>query len=186
MQRRFAANPQFQATLLLLQERIPKATAFYTQAAEVAEVLLASSEPQIPIRVLTNPNTLIPEVQLLSNGRYNVMITNAGGGYSRCKDFAVTRWQEDSTRDHWGTFCYIRDVASGAFWSTAHQPTLTPADHYEAIFSKVVPNSAAVTTISIRTSTSWYRRKTTLNCAACASPTIHHCNVPSKSPVTPK
>ena len=78
MQRRFAANPQFQATLLLLQERIPKATAFYTQAAEVAEVLLASSEPQIPIRVLKNPNTLIPEVQLLSNGRYNVMITNAG------------------------------------------------------------------------------------------------------------
>ncbi len=136
MQRRFAANPQFQATLLLLQERIPKATAFYTQAAEVAEVLLASSEPQIPIRVLKNPNTLLPEVQLLSNGRYNVMITNAGGGYSRCKDFAVTRWQEDSTRDHWGTFCYIRDVASGEFWSTAHQPTLAPANHYEAIFSE--------------------------------------------------
>lgn len=136
MQRRFAANPQFQATLLLLQERIPKATAFYTQAAEVAEVLLASSEPQIPIRVLTNPNTLIPEVQLLSNGRYHVMVTNAGGGYSRYKDLAVTRWREDSTRDHWGTFCYIRDVASGAFWSTAHQPTLAPADHYEAIFSE--------------------------------------------------
>ncbi|MDX9989607.1 GH36-type glycosyl hydrolase domain-containing protein [Thiothrix unzii] len=136
MQRRFAANPQFQATLLLLQERIPKATAFYTQAAEVAEVLLASSEPQIPIRVLTNPNTLIPEVQLLSNGRYHVMVTNAGGGYSRYKDLAVTRWREDSTRDHWGTFCYIRDVASGEFWSTAHQPTLAPADHYEAIFSE--------------------------------------------------
>ncbi|QTR44466.1 hypothetical protein J9253_10395 [Thiothrix litoralis] len=136
MQRRFAANPPFQATLLLLQERIPKATAFYTQAAEVSEILLASSEPQIPIRVLNNPNTLLPEVQLLSNGHYHVMVTNAGGGYSRCKDLAVTRWHEDTTRDHWGTFCYIRDVASGAFWSTAHQPTLVPAEHYEAIFSE--------------------------------------------------
>ncbi|MDD5394150.1 MAG: glucoamylase family protein [Thiothrix sp.] len=136
MQQRFAANPLFQATLLLLQERIPKATAFYTQAAEVADVLLASSELQIPVRVLNNPNSAIPEVQLLSNGRYNVMVTNAGSGYSRCKDFAVTRWQEDSTCDHWGTFCYIRDVASGEFWSTAHQPTLQPSTHYEAIFSE--------------------------------------------------
>jgi cyclic beta-1,2-glucan synthetase len=56
-------------------------------------------------------------VQLLSNGRYHVMLTNAGGGYSRWKDLAVTRWREDGTCDNWGTFCYIRDVASGNFWS---------------------------------------------------------------------
>ena len=46
------------------------------------------------------------------------MITNAGGGYSRWKDIAVTHWREDATRDNWGTFCYLRDVASGEFWST--------------------------------------------------------------------
>ena len=39
----------------------------------------------------------IPEVQLLSNGRYHVMVTNAGGGNSRWKDLAVTRWREDGT-----------------------------------------------------------------------------------------
>ena len=52
----------------------------------------------------------MPEVQLLSNGRYHVMVTNAGGGYSRWKDLAVTRWREDATCDDWGTFCYLRDV----------------------------------------------------------------------------
>jgi len=136
MQRRFASNPLFQATLLLLQERIPKATAFYAHATEVSDILMVSSEPQIPVRVLKNPDTPIPEVQLLSNGRYHVMVTNAGGGYSRWKDLAVTRWREDSTCDHWGTFCYIRDSASGEFWSTAHQPTLNRSQHYEAIFSE--------------------------------------------------
>ncbi|MBP1692809.1 MAG: glycosyltransferase, partial [Chloroflexi bacterium] len=136
MQRRFASNPLFQATLLLLQERIPKASAFYTHATEVSDILMASSEPQIPVRVLNNPDTPIPEVQLLSNGRYHVMVTNAGGGYSRWKELAVTRWREDSTCDHWGTFCYIRDLESGVFWSTAHQPTLKRAEHYEAIISK--------------------------------------------------
>ncbi len=78
----------------------------------------------------------MPEVQLLSNGRYHVMITNAGGGYSRWKDIAVTRWREDSTCDNWGTFCYLRDVTSGEFWSTAYQPTLKRSEKYEAIFSE--------------------------------------------------
>ena len=68
-------------------------------------------------------DTPTPEVQLLSNGRYHVMVTNAGGGYSRWKDLAVTRWREDATRDDWGSFCYLRDVGSGEVWSTAHQPT---------------------------------------------------------------
>ena len=64
------------------------------------------------------------------------MVTNAGGGSSRWKDLAVTRWREDITCDDWGTFCYLRDVASGEFWSTAHQPTLKRTEHYEAIFSE--------------------------------------------------
>jgi cellobiose phosphorylase len=63
------------------------------------------------------------------------MITNAGGGYSRWKNIAVTRWHEDSTCDNWGTFCYLYDVTSGKFWSTAYQPTLKQSESYEAIFS---------------------------------------------------
>ncbi len=80
--------------------------------------------------------TPAPAVQLLSNGRYHTMVTNAGGGYSRWKDYAVTRWREDSTRDNWGTFCYVRDVATGAFWSTTYQPTLDPAAAYQAELSE--------------------------------------------------
>ena len=137
MQRRFKSDLLFQATMLLLQERVPKATAFYSHTAELSEVHAALSDvEEMPVRVYDSPDTPIPEVQLLSNGRYHVMITNAGGGYSRWKDMAVTRWREDSTCDNWGTFCYIRDIASGVFWSTAYQPTLKPSKHYEAIFSE--------------------------------------------------
>jgi cellobiose phosphorylase len=64
------------------------------------------------------------------------MITNAGGGYSRWKSIAVTRWREDGTCDNWGTFCYIRAVASGEFWSAAFQPAIQASDSYEAIFSE--------------------------------------------------
>lgn len=81
-------------------------------------------------------NTAIPEVQLLSNGRYHVMVTNAGGGYSCWRDLALTRWREDTTCDNWGAFCYIRDLASGNVWSTAYQPTLKRAGTCKAVFSE--------------------------------------------------
>ncbi len=137
MQKRFESDRAFQATTLLLQERPPKATAFYSHTSELSETHSAShSAQEKPVRVYTTPDTRTPEVQLLSNGRYHVMITNAGGGYSRWKDIAVTRWREDTTCDNWGTFCYIRDVASGVYWSTAYQPVHRVSKDYEAIFSE--------------------------------------------------
>ncbi len=136
MQKRFESDPLFQATLLLLQERVPRATAFYSQIADRSDSYAAPPGMEASVRVFSSPDTLSPQVQLLSNGRYHVMITNAGGGYSHWKDIAVTRWQEDITRDDWGTFCYIRDAGSGEFWSTAHQPALKRSKNYEAIFSE--------------------------------------------------
>ncbi len=136
MQKRFESEPMFQATMLLLQERIPKATAFTAHTAELSDRHGESLGAEPPVRVFGSPNTPKPEVHLLSNGRYHVMITNAGGGYSRWKEIAVTRWREDSTCDNWGTFCYLSDVASGEFWSAAYQPALRQADTHETIFSE--------------------------------------------------
>jgi cyclic beta-1,2-glucan synthetase len=136
MQRRFESDPLFQATLLLLQERIPRTTLLHANAGELADFRVAGHTPALPVRVMTSPDTGVPQVQLLSNGRYHVMVTNAGGGSSRWKELAVTRWREDSTADNWGSFCYLRDSDTGQFWSTAHQPTRKQADHYEAIFSE--------------------------------------------------
>ena len=136
MQRRFESEPLFQATMLLLQERIPKATLFRSQVAELPDIRMTKELPDMPIRILSSANTPIPEVQLLSNGRYHVMVTNSGGGSSRWKDLAVTRWREDSTCDNWGSFCYLRDVASGEYWSNTHQPTLKEAKRYSVLFSE--------------------------------------------------
>jgi cellobiose phosphorylase len=137
MQRRFESNPSFQATLLLLHERIPKAAAITAQATGLSMTNATTpSTPEAHVRVFNTAHTASPEVQLLSNGRYHVMVTNAGGGSSRWKDLAVTRWREDTTRDNWGAFCYVRDVASGTFWSTTYQPTLKSPERYKVTFSE--------------------------------------------------
>jgi len=136
MQRRFASNPALRATLLLLQERIPKASVLDTHVAERSEGEDFADVPDIPLHAPIAAQTPTPEVQLLSNGRYQVMVTNAGGGYSRWRNFAVTRWVEDSTCDNWGSFFYLRDIDTGSYWSAAHHPTCKPADSYAAMFSE--------------------------------------------------
>jgi cyclic beta-1,2-glucan synthetase len=136
MQKRFASEPAFRATDLLLQERVPKSPPIYPHRVTPAETRGVRGEPDAKLIVFDTPHTYAPAVHLLSNGRYHVAVTAAGGGYSRWRDLALTRWHEDPTRDCWGMFCYIRDVESGVFWSASHHPTLKAADRYEAIFSE--------------------------------------------------
>lgn len=134
MQNRFATELRFQATLELLQERIPKRAIFYAHTAKAADIHTTELDAQL--RIINTPNTPTPELQLLSNGDYQVMVTNSGGGYSRWKNLAVTRWREDAIKDNYGTFCYIKDVDSGVFWSNTYHPTLQSSKNYEAIFSQ--------------------------------------------------
>lgn len=136
MQRRFESDVEVKTTLLLLQERIPRVTTFYSPSAHIADAAGLISGAETPMRVISTPDTVIPEVQLLSNGNYNVMITNAGGGYSRWKQTAINRWREDSTCDNTGIFCFIRDADNDVVWSNAHQPVLGKGDSYEAVFSQ--------------------------------------------------
>jgi cellobiose phosphorylase len=82
----------------------------------------------------TTADTRQPEVALLSDGSYGVMITAAGAGYSTWRDLDVTRWRADGTRDCWGQFCYVRDRTTGMVWSASHQPLCRTADEYEAAF----------------------------------------------------
>jgi len=77
-----------------------------------------------------------PRTQLLSNGRYGVMVTAAGGGYSRWNDVALTRWREDGTRDNWGAFLYVFDPSVSEAWSAMLQPVAAPGIAYQADFSE--------------------------------------------------
>ena len=136
MQRRFLDCPLFKATELLLQERVPKTAASVLSAdLTLEEGRPLTGEGGAAMRIFTNPTPPVPDVHLLSNGRYHVVISSAGGGYSRWRDLAVSRWREDATRDCWGTFIYLRDLESGEFWSTAQQPTGRTTRNYEAIFT---------------------------------------------------
>ena len=136
MQKRFASLPAVQATILLLEEKRPRSAILQTYGADTRESNDLEDLPVLPQRAISGYSTPFPEVQILSNGNYQVMITNSGGGYSKWNDLAVTRWQEDISRDNMGSFLYIRDCKTGNVWSNTYQPTLGKPDFYEVIFSE--------------------------------------------------
>jgi len=142
MVRRFHADPRVQSVQLLLQEQVPHhAPVEYPHPEEVSTV--RREQPAVallPWRV--EVDSPVPWVHVLSNGRYSVLITGAGGGYSAYAlsaskgggVIALTRWRADTTLDDWGTWIYVREQDSGALWSVGRQPTDVPPASQEVLF----------------------------------------------------
>ncbi len=137
MRTRFHANPIVQATELLLQERPPRdVDVKWVRAEEVDQAMQVRELVPPMLRRFRSPHDRVPRSHLLSNGRYAVMITAAGSGFSRWRNLAVSRWREDVTCDAWGSFVYLRDVENGAVWSAGFQPSGARPDNYEVAFSE--------------------------------------------------
>lgn len=138
MQRRFMADLQLKSAALLLQERIPLARPRIHSMAAVAQTTgFRAPETFEPVsRSFDTHDTPLPEVHLLSNGRYHVMITNGGGGVSRWQGLDLTRWREDSAQDVHGFFFYLQDVGTGKTWSPTARPLTPNFDRYEAVFAQ--------------------------------------------------
>ncbi len=97
----------------------------------------ASPILQVPqVRRIRSPHDSAPQTHLLSNGRYSVMVTAAGSGYSRWNDLAITRWREDATRDDTGSYLLMRDVDTGRVWSAGYQPCAGQPGSYEVSFTE--------------------------------------------------
>ncbi len=136
LRRRFHAHPLPRSADLLLQERVPaEAPLVEPHADETQAAPLPPPEEELVSRKLIGVQTSAPRTHVVSNGQYSVMVTNSGGGYSRCRDLAVTRWRPDATCDDRGTFIYLRDVRSAQVWSAAYQPTCAAPDEYEVVYS---------------------------------------------------
>jgi cyclic beta-1,2-glucan synthetase len=152
MRARFHAEPSIQATDLLLQERTPRDVAVAHPRAEEVRTAATVRELDLPkVRRIRSPHDATPQAHLLSNGRYTVMVTAAGSGYSRWGDIAITRWREDATRDDWGSYVFLRDAQSGSVWSAGYQPSGVEPDSYEVTFTEdraeLVRRDGALTTI---------------------------------------
>jgi len=121
MQQRFHADVRIRAVESLLFERIPL-TKLPREELQTRAAPLISTVAEEPAERTWKEDTAVPRVHLQGNGRYALMVTNSGAGYSRWNEFDLTRWRSDPTRDAWGSYLYIRDLRAGTIWSAAYRP----------------------------------------------------------------
>ena len=136
MRARFHREPMIRASELLLQERMPRDVVGHAARAEEVKPISGAATEAPPVRRITLPSGDPPVTHLLSNGRYAVMLTDGGGGYSRWRDIALTRWQPDVTRDACGSFVFLRDTQSGQTWSAGTQPVASFSENDAAVFGE--------------------------------------------------
>lgn len=131
---RFHADPRMQSVDLLLQEQIPQqAPLEELPSGEVTAVRPA--HPPVSVTPWSVPiQAPVPQVHYLSNGRYSLLITSAGSGFSRWQEVDLTRWRADTTLDNWGTWVYVQDRDSGELWSAGYQPTAVKPETQEVLY----------------------------------------------------
>ena len=130
---RFHSDTRVQATERLLQEQVPRAQPI-TVPRPLDETFVSPQGLSTPLRRYRSAQTVYPHTQFLSNGKYAVGITNAGGGASMCGGLAITRTRRDPTLDPGSSFIYLRDIRSGTLWSPTHHPVGQIATRYTATF----------------------------------------------------
>jgi cyclic beta-1,2-glucan synthetase len=121
-QRRFLAEPRVEATEFLLQERIPSQKLLVNKKPLFLGVTEYPREENTDFRSYYRIDTPLPEARFLSNGKYLVMLTNSGGGFSRWGRVMLNHWSEDPIRDAHGAYVYIRNLTANTFWSPSYQP----------------------------------------------------------------
>jgi len=82
---------------------------------------------------VTDPGTPRPWCNVICNGRYGLVVSHNGGGFSWYDDAqhnVLTRWEMDLVRDCYGKFLYLADTETGAVWSAAPAPCFPSFDLY--------------------------------------------------------
>ena len=121
MQRRFHSDPRIRAVESLLFERIPITKPMRREAhTSLAVAHMTTGEEARDVTF--SKETPVPKVHLYGNGRYALMISNSGAGYSRWNQFDLNRWRSDPTLDEWGSYLYLRDLRTGTAWAATPQP----------------------------------------------------------------
>ncbi len=135
MQERFHSNPVMRSAEILLQEKVPLRVIITKQFKEQVERLDVRKQENVElIRSYGVPEGPIPRCHFLSNGRYSVMITDGGSGYSKKEHLQITRWREDALSEKYGTFIFLRDLKTNKVWSSTYEPIKVEPDGYKVTF----------------------------------------------------
>ncbi len=76
----------------------------------------------------------VPEIGVVSNGYYTVLLNDRGSGFSRYRNILINRYHKISA-DHHGTYLYIRNLNNDKLWSNTYSPLDVMPSQYRVSFA---------------------------------------------------
>ncbi len=76
----------------------------------------------------------VPEIGVVSNGQYTVLLNDRGSGFSRYKNILINRYRKISA-DHYGTYLFIRNLKTDRLWCNTYAPLDVMPDGYRVSFA---------------------------------------------------
>jgi len=76
----------------------------------------------------------VPEIGVISNGQYTVLLNDRGSGFSRFRDIMLNRYRKISA-DHYGTYLYIRNLRNDRLWTATYSPLDVMPEKYHVSFA---------------------------------------------------
>ncbi|NLB81501.1 MAG: hypothetical protein GX800_07825, partial [Clostridiaceae bacterium] len=136
LQKRFHSNIQVKATEELLGERVPVNIIISKETKERITPLKPIISSYAPcIREVEYIDINMPNLHILSNGKFSVLLSDSGCGYSFMGSTALTRFRANLQHGIYGHFVYIKNIHSGEWWTTSIAPHYCDHEKYRTIFS---------------------------------------------------
>ena len=63
----------------------------------------------------------VPEIGVISNGQYTVLLNDRGSGFSRYQGVMLNRYRKISS-DHYGVYLFVRNLRTDRLWSATYAP----------------------------------------------------------------
>ena len=76
----------------------------------------------------------VPEIGVISNGQYSVLLNDRGSGFSRYRNIMLNRYRKISA-DHYGTYLFIRNLRNDKLWSATYSPLDVMPENYHVSFA---------------------------------------------------
>ena len=135
MQKRFHNNAVVRSAEELLCERAPiNVVTTKTNREKVQPLPKIEQNETMLVRKVNNINPINPTVHVLSNGKYSVVLTDSGSGYSCYNRNFVTRWRDELFNNFYGNYIYIKNIATGKVYGATKAPVISENVEYGAEF----------------------------------------------------
>ena len=133
---------------ILLKEKVQVKTSIDMKMARYKKYNYDKEKIENDIRAFDYISYL-PEVSVLSNKKYSLLMNDRGNSFSRYRTLQLNRYRKVTEQDY-GIFLYIKDLDSNRIWSNTFAPINEKPERYEVVFAsdriKYSRNDGGVTT----------------------------------------